>query len=216
MMSKAVSAVLFDLDGTLLNTLEDIGGAMNHVLRSYSLPEWPLPDYRYLVGNGAVRLAERAVRGRTDLLEPVLADYMAFYSAHSLEKTRPYPGIPGLLAELNRRSLPVFVFSNKPDADTRNVIRHCFPEIDFAAVVGSLPGVPLKPDPAGALVLAERFSLSPGAVAYLGDTDVDMRCAVRAGMRPFGVLWGFRDSAELLAGGASVLLDKPSDLLSFL
>ena len=211
-----MKAVLFDLDGTLTNTLDDIADAMNLALRQHGLPEWAVDDYRYLVGNGARILAQRAVRDRQDLLESVLRIYQQQYGAHSQDKTRPYPGIPELLAELNRRSVPLCVLSNKPHPDTLNVISHYFPDISFAVIQGQTDRFPIKPDPASALWIAEQLNLKPEDFAYLGDTGVDMDCAVRAGMQPFGVLWGFREKEELLEHGATHLLAAPSELLPWL
>ena len=216
MQNHRYDAVLFDLDGTLTNTLTDIANAMNHTLREHGLPTWETDAYRYLVGNGPVRLTERAVRDRQELVPSVLKMYSAWYSAHNNITTAPYPGIPELLAELQRRGIPLCVFSNKADVDTNRIVAQYFPEIRFAAVQGSAPGLPMKPDPAGALAIAAKLGLQPSCFAYFGDTDVDMRCAVRAGMHPFGVLWGFRDEEELTAGGAEALLHQPLDFLSFI
>ena len=213
MTKPSMKAVLFDLDGTLTNTLPDIAAAMNRSLARFGLPEWPVDDYRMLVGNGAVKLAERAVRDRQDLMRPVLDLYMEDYRAHSAVKTKPYPGIPELLHSLSERGIALCVFSNKPDPDTQYVVRHYFPDTAFAVIQGSRPDLPLKPDPAVPLSIAAGLGLSPAEFAYLGDSGVDMRCAVNAGMRPFGVLWGFRDAAELTANGADVLLAHPLDLL---
>ena len=209
-------AVLFDLDGTLTNTLDDIADAMNHVLREHGLPVWDTDAYRYMVGNGPVLLTERAVGDRQELVPSVLREYNAYYHTHNDLKTAPYPGMPELLRDLRSRGLSLCVCSNKPEADTRYVVSRYFPDIAFDLVRGSAPGQPLKPDPTLPLAMARELGLPPAAFAYLGDTDVDMRCAVNAGMRPFGVLWGFRDAAELTAGGAAALLSKPADLLSYI
>ena len=216
MSEPRIKAVLFDLDGTLTNTLPDIAGAMNRSLRHFGLPEWNVDDYRHLVGNGAVKLAERAVRERQELMPAVLDLYMRDYRYHSVVETAPYPGIPELLLQLRDQGVSLCVYSNKPDPDTQFIVRHYFPDTVFAVIQGSRPGLPLKPDPAVPLSIAAELGLSPAEFAYLGDSGVDMRCAAAAGMRPFGVLWGFRDAAELTAGGAEALLTGPSDLLDFL
>ena len=216
MSEPRIKAVLFDLDGTLTNTLPDIAGAMNRSLRHFGLPEWNVDDYRHLVGNGAVKLAERAVRERQELMPAVLDLYMRDYRDHSVVETAPYPGIPDLLLQLRDQGVSLCVYSNKPDPDTQFIVRHYFPDTVFAVIQGSRPGLPLKPDPAVPLSIAAELGLSPAEFAYLGDSGVDMRCAAAAGMRPFGVLWGFRDAAELTAGGAEALLTGPSDLLDFL
>lgn len=208
-----IKAVLFDLDGTLTNTLEDIATAMNRALALHDLPGWETQDYCYLVGNGAKILAQRAVRERHELAEAVQKEYQAYYEKHSLVRTRPYEGIPELLHALSERGLKLAVLSNKPDADTRNVIAHFFPDIPWNCVRGQVEGVPVKPDPAGALAVAEQLGVQPQEVLYLGDTKVDMTCARSAGMQPVGVLWGFRTAQELHENGAQWLIETPMALL---
>lgn len=208
-----IQAVLFDLDGTLTNTLEDIAFAMNRALRLHHLPEHPVDAYRYLVGNGAKVLAQRAVGQRADLAEQVQRDYQAYYETHNLVRTKPYDGIPALLEGLQRKGLKLCVFSNKPHADTCHVVEHFFPGVNFAVVRGQQDGVPVKPDPAGALLVAEELNIPPENFLYVGDTDVDMLCARRAGMHPVGAVWGFRDEAELRQAGAERLAQHPEELL---
>ena len=211
-----IRAALFDLDGTLNNTLDDIGDAMNWALEKNGLPTWPIADYRYMVGNGAKVLAQRAVGSRADLAAQVHRDYQGRYETHSLVKTQPYPGIPELLRGLTERGIALCVLSNKPDADTRNGIHHFFPNTDFAVVRGQLEGVPLKPDPTAALDIAGQLGIQPGDFVYLGDTSVDMTCARNAGMVPVGVRWGFRDEQELRESGAALILSRPEELLEWL
>lgn len=206
-------AVLFDLDGTLTNTLEDIADAMNRALRLHDLPPWPVDAYRYLVGNGAKVLAQRCVRERQEMALSVQQTYQAWYETHNLVKTRPYEGVPEMLSALAERGLQLAVFSNKPDADTKAVVRHFFPEVPFAVVRGQVEGVPVKPDPAGSLLVAREMSLTPDEFLYLGDTAVDMTCAIAAGMHPVGALWGFRTEEELRRNGAEHLAMRPNDLL---
>ena len=207
-----IRAVLFDLDGTLTNTLQDIADAMNRSLRLHGLPEWPLDAYRYLVGDGAKKLAERAVRDRQELALSVQREYQAYYETHTLVATRPYEGVPDMLHALQEKGLKLAVFSNKPDADTKNVVAHFFPEIRWACVRGQVEGIPVKPDPAGALLTAAAMGVEPSEVLYLGDTATDMRCARNAGMFPVGALWGFRTEEELRASGASCLAARPTDV----
>lgn len=210
-----IRAVVFDLDGTLTNTLDDIADAMNRSLRLHGLPEWPVEAYRYLVGDGAKKLAERAVRERQELALSVQKQYQAYYEKHTRVKTQPYAGVPEMLRALQGRGVPLAVFSNKPDADTKGVVGHFFPDIAFAAVRGQLEGVPVKPDPAGAFAVAEQLGVEPGEVLYLGDTSTDMQCALNAGMHPVGALWGFRTEEELRSSGAECVIDKPQDILAF-
>jgi len=207
-------AVLFDLDGTLTDTLQDIADAMNRALRLHGLEEWPVGAYRYLVGNGARILAQRCVRERQELAEAVRQTYQAYYETHNLVQTRPYEGIPELLQALHAQGLALAVFSNKPDADTKAVVRHFFPEIPFRVVRGQVEGVPVKPDPAGALAVATELGIAPTDFLYLGDTATDMECARAAGMHPVGAVWGFRTARELEESGAEHLAQTPDDLLT--
>lgn len=211
-----IKAVLFDLDGTLTDTLADISDAMNRSLRLHGLPEWPLDAYRYLVGDGAKKLAERAVRERQEMAQSVQWAYQAYYETHTQVRTKPYDGVPEMLHALQEKGVPLAVFSNKPDADTKNVIAHFFPEIRWAAVRGQVEGFPVKPDPTGALAVARAMSVDPDEVLYLGDTSTDMRCAVNAGMHPVGALWGFRTAQELQESGAEYLVAHPGEIAALL
>ena len=145
--------------------------------------------------------------------DAVQAEYQAYYEKHTQVKTQPYDGIPELLHALAERGLKLAVLSNKPDADTKNVISHFFPDVPFSVVRGQVEGVPVKPDKAGALLVAEQLGIAPADFLYLGDTKVDMTCACSAGMNPVGVLWGFRTAQELLDNGAKVLIAHPMELL---
>ncbi len=209
-----IKAVLFDLDGTLTYTLQDIADAMNHALRLHNLPEWSLDDYRYLVGDGAKVLSQRAVRDRQELAQSVQKEYQAFYETHNLVTSRPYEGVPEMLAALHARGLKLAVFSNKPDADTKNVVAHFFPDVHWTAVRGQVEGVPVKPDPMGALLTASALGEASENILYLGDTATDMHCAVNAGMVPVGALWGFRTEDELVHSGAQYIVAHPSQVLA--
>ena len=211
-----MKAALFDLDGTLTNTIDDIADSMNHALRLHDLPEHTVDEYKYMVGDGARKIAERAVGEHQEYFRSVLQAYQKQYETHNAIKTRSYEGIPELLKALLAKGIRICVLSNKPHADTLTVVRHYFPDIRFDAVQGQIEGIPVKPDPTGALMLAENLCIEPSAFAYLGDTSVDMKCARAAGMHPYGVLWGFRTADELLTSGAEALLSTPQDLLRYL
>lgn len=211
-----MKAVLFDLDGTLTNTIDDIADSMNHALRLHDLPEHTVDEYKYMVGDGAKKLAERAVGEHQQFFRVVLQAYQKQYETHNAIKTRSYEGIPELLKALLAKGIRICVLSNKPHADTLTVVSHYFPDIRFDAVQGQIEGIPVKPDPTGALMLAEILGTEPSDFAYLGDTSVDMKCARSAGMHPYGVLWGFRTADELLNSGAEALLSTPLDLLRYL
>ena len=210
-----IKAAVFDLDGTLTDTLQDIACAMNRSLRLHGLEEFPLNDYRYLVGDGAKTLAKRAVRDRQELAESVRQEYQVYYQEHTLDTTKPYAGIPELLHALAEQGIALCVLSNKPHADTCGVVKHFFPEVPFSVVQGQVEDVPVKPDPTGALLIAQKLGMQPEEIVYLGDTSVDMRTAVSAGMYPVGVTWGFRTAEELREHGARLLIDAPMDLLEY-
>jgi phosphoglycolate phosphatase len=212
-------AVLFDLDGTLLDTLDDLADSTNLALRQLGLPPHPVESYKYFVGDGIDNLARRAApedrRDRATLDECVKLT-RENYSARWAEKTRPYDGIPDLLEALTERGIPMAVFSNKPDEFTQLCVARLLPDWRFDTVLGAVPTRPKKPDPAGALQIAKRLQLDPAAMVYLGDTDTDMQTAVAAGMFPVGALWGFRTAEELRGNGARVLIERPGDLLRIL
>lgn len=211
-----IQAALFDLDGTLTDTLQDIADAMNRALTLHGLPTWTTEEYKYLVGDGVKILAQRAVRDRQDLRDAVRETYQAWYGTHSQVTTRPYAFVPEMLAALSSRGVRLAVLSNKPHQDTLRVVAHYFPGVCFDQVCGQREGIPVKPDPTGALAVARAMDVPPDAFVYLGDTSVDMRCACRAGMHPVGVLWGFRPEAELRESGAEAVIRQPMELLSLL
>lgn len=212
-------AVLFDLDGTLLDTLEDLGDSANFALRTLGFPEQPLEAFKYFVGDGVENLARQALpedgqdeATRNRCVALIRSEYGRRWAA----KTRPYPGIPELLDRIAAAGLPSAVLSNKPDEFTRLCVTQLLPRWKFDVILGSQPGLPRKPDPTGALRVAEAMRLRPQEFLYLGDTNTDMRTAVAAEMFPAGALWGFRTAEELNESGARVLLKTPLDLLAVL
>jgi len=215
---RSVRAVLFDLDGTLLDTLEDLAASMNHVLDARGWPQHEAAAYRHFVGEGVDELARRAAPPDCDeaTLGALVKDMRAHYKDHWAVRSRPYPGVPELLEELGRRGLKLAVLSNKMEEFTRGMVSRFLNLWRFAAVIGASPRFPLKPDPRSALAIATALRVSPGEFLYLGDTSIDMRTAVAAGMEPIGALWGFRDADELRASGARHLLSAPLELLPLL
>lgn len=212
-------AVIFDLDGTLLNTIDDLANSMNAVLERSGHPTHGNDAYKYFVGDGMRNLVIRALPEdkRDDAsVELCLAEMKKEYGNRWDEKTRPYEGIPELLEALSERGLKLAVLSNKPDNMTQLVISKLLSQWHFDIVAGEKSGVPKKPDPAGAVAIAEKFGIKPGEILYLGDTDVDMKTASSAGMYAVGVLWGFRKSGELIEGGARILISRPEVLLDLL
>jgi len=210
-------AILFDLDGTLLDTLTDIANAANAGLKLLDFPTHPIESYRRFVGDGAGCLARRVLPEDHQDDETVERCRVAIadeYAKCWADKTKPYPGVPELLAELQARGVPMAVLSNKPHDATRTVVEGYFPDCHFQVVRGALPSVPVKPNPAGAIQIAEELDILPGRFVYLGDTDTDMRTAVAAGMFPAGALWGFRTAGELSANGAKTLLKTPQEVVN--
>lgn len=206
--------VIFDLDGTLINSLPDIAAAMNRALEKSGLPGYAEEAYKYKVGNGVLRLAQRAVGEHTECYQAVLDAYRADYALHCRVASQPYKGVPEMLEGLIRRGLKVCVLSNKDQADVESVVSYYFPTINFSAVLGRAEGTPLKPAPDGALRIARELGLAPQDFWYVGDTGTDMRCGNAAGMATVGVLWGFRTREELAANGAGQLIDDPFALLT--
>lgn len=211
------AAVLFDLDGTLLDSIADIAACMNTVLRELHRPVHDVETYKRLVGDGMEALVERALPPEAAAERPLVGErFRAEYGRRWAEYTLPYAGIPELLAELTRRGLALAVLSNKAHDFTCEMVRHFFPGVAFRAVCGARAGLPKKPDPAPALALAADLGLPPDRFLYLGDSGVDMLTARRAGMTAVGVLWGYRDEQELRHTGAHHLLPHPLSLLDLL
>lgn len=214
-----MKAFIFDLDGTLLDSLEDLANAANAVLAEAGYPTHPLNAYRNFVGNGLETLVRRTLpegeaermgdAGIRDLVEKARSVYGATWHV----KSRPYPGVPETLQGLALRGVALGVLSNKPHPWTVEIMRHFFSDISFAVVRGALPHVPLKPDPTAALEVARELDMAPDQCAFVGDSNVDMHTAVRAGMIPVGVTWGFRDVEELRSAGAQHLVHVAGDLL---
>ena len=212
-------AIIFDLDGTLLDTIEDLADSMNQVLTDLGFPTHTVGDYKFFVGEGVEPLIRRALpedQLRPELLDQCLGALREEYSRRWENKTRPYAGIPDLLDHLNGMGLRMAILSNKLDHFTRIMVAKLLPRWKFDPVFGARPAVPKKPDPAGALEIAQALHLAPNHFVYLGDTGIDMKTASAAGMVPVGVLWGFRPADELKDQGAKWLIEKPTDLISLI
>ena len=205
--------VIFDLDGTLLDTVGDIAASMNAVLARFGLPQHPKEDYKRFTGNGAKILTQRALMDRQDLLDAVYPAYLAEYAMHSRELTAPYEGIPEMLRALLAQGIRLIVYSNKDDSDAKAVIAHYFPDIPFARVLGSLRGVPLKPDPTAVEALMKELALKAEDGLYVGDTAVDMRCAHNLGIFAVAVGWGFQNEEELMGEKPDRLIHASGELL---
>jgi phosphoglycolate phosphatase len=208
----AVRTVVFDLDGTLVDTLADIGFAMNQALDEHGHPKVPLETYRGFLGSGAADLARRATPDGHPS-EPVLATFRERYAARLVVASRPYEGIEALLASLASRELRLAVLSNKPDAPTRRIVHQLFPG-RFVRAYGQRDEVPKKPDPSALLGIAEELGVRADELAMVGDSGVDVTTARNAGALAVGVTWGYRPEAELVVAGAHHVIAHPSELLA--
>lgn len=212
-------AVIFDLDGTLLDTLADLANAMNAVLGRNGFPPHGLEAYKRMVGDGVRMLVHRALpeAHRNDAtLEALVSQMRAEYRLRQREHTRPYPGVHDLLSALRAHHIPMAILTNKPHEATVALVGTLLAPWHFDIVQGECPEIPRKPDPAGALRIASMLGIPTREILYLGDTDTDMITATAAGMVAVGVLWGFRSAEELLAHGARILLDEPLELLKWM
>ncbi len=209
-------AALFDLDGTLLDTLDDLADAANRVLAAEGMPVHEVEAYKKFVGDGLATLVERIVPGEQhneETLRRVVDAFRQDYGAHWHEKSRPYAGVPEMLTGLRKRGLRLAVLSNKPHEFTKLCVRRMLGDFSFYPVLGQREGVPKKPDPAGALEAAALLDIPAREILYVGDTAVDMQTAAGAGMTAVGVLWGFREEEELTASGADYLVSHPEEIL---
>jgi len=212
-------AVLFDLDGTLLDTVADLADSMNCVLARMGFPGHETEAYKRFVGDGVENLARRALpeaHRDEQTVARCVAAMRKEYGRRWADKTRPYDGIRELLDALTRRGIAIAVLSNKPDDFTKAIATRMLGTWRFAIVAGARPGVRQKPDPGEALRIAQGMGTAPAEFLYVGDTGTDMRTANAAGMHAVGALWGFRNAQELLEGGAKVLIEKPIELLDVL
>lgn len=211
-----MKAFIFDLDGTLIDSLSDIAEAVNRMLVARGYPRAMLTAFPKYIGDGVRPLIERALPPEvlaTEDIDARVADYQRHYEDTWKSETVPYTGINEALAELRARDMKLGVLSNKPHHFTRLCCSHFFPGAGFGAVYGARSGVPRKPHPQGALDVCEVLGVNPGDCVYVGDSGIDMELAVNAGMLPVGVSWGFRGEEELRRHGASQIIQHPDDLV---
>ncbi len=213
------SLAIFDLDGTLLNTIDDLGNSCNHALRSMGFPTHALMSYPMMVGNGITRLIERALpdEARTpEIINSARRLFVDHYNNHCCDATVPYPGIPQLLAELNKRNVNIAVASNKYDSAVHRIIARYFPDIRFAAIFGQLEGIPTKPDPSIVFEILTACPTPKLETLFIGDSAVDIETARRACVNSVGVTWGFRSENELRKAFADNIVSDPDDILSLI
>ena len=209
---------IFDLDGTLINSLYDLADAMNYALRKNNFPTHDREKYRFMVGSGISVLADRAMvvpEGTdSDIKKSILSDFDEYYHLHNTDLTRPYNGIPELLKALQAKGIQCAVLSNKPDKFAAGIVNSLFPAGTFSAIWGKRDDYPRKPDPASVLAIISELNVTPDNCLYIGDSNVDIQTAKNANLRNVGVSWGFRPVSELLEAGADFIAEIPSDILT--
>lgn len=214
---KPPTLCIFDLDGTLVDSLRDIAEALNECLELLGLPPRPVGDYRHMVGEGVPKLCERAVGGTHPHLVHRLAELArARYRVRQLRHTRPFAGVPELLQELQRRGVRLAVLSNKPHEMTLEIVRAFWPDNTFDRVQGYIDAPHRKPDPHYVHLICKEIGVTPSETCMIGDTPTDIETARRAGVVSLGVTWGFRTRDDLTQAGAVRLADKPSETLTAL
>ena len=216
-MKRKIKCAVFDLDGTLLNTLDTIHHYLNLTLEKYNLPLVSLDETRAMVGDGARLLISRAMgeaAADRELYDAVFRDYNAAYNADPYYLTEPYDGIPQLLERLLGQGITLAVLSNKPDTAVKLAVEHFFPST-FAAVQGGIDGIPLKPDPTALLNMLSALGFTPDETAYIGDSEPDVLTAKNAGVAfPIAVTWGFRTAEQLVSAGAETLIHSVDEILT--
>lgn len=215
--------IIFDLDGTILNTIGGIGSACNEMLAHYGLPTWKLSDYEKFVGDGSRMLIKRALpaeKAADEAFVDAAKDiYLGYYRANLARETRPYKGMPELFGQLQEMGYTLAVASNKFDDGAKFLVPHFYPQIRWAAVEGQKPGGPLKPEPgiiSDAIHNSDSAGLDIAQILYVGDCEVDIQSAERSGLDYVLCTWGFRRRAALEAAGAKALIDTPLELLEHL
>lgn len=208
------SLLIFDLDGTLLNTISDLGMACNYALEKMGYQSHPVSAYNFMVGNGVRKLLERAEPDATpDQIDKLLEYFREYYDEHCTDTTVPYPGMPELLEELTSRGVKVAVATNKYQAAATKIITHYFPDIKFEAVLGQVDDRPTKPDPSIVFAVLNASPTPKREVMFIGDSAVDIETARRACVDSIGVTWGFRPVSELRKAYADHVVSNPSEIL---
>ncbi len=210
---KTYHAAIFDMDGTLVDTLADLHDSVNEMLAHYNLPLRTLDEVRQFVGNGARKLMIRSLPADCEFLDEALSFYNDCYARNCLKKVKPYAGIMELLTTLEAKGIPLGICTNKQHFAAVAIADKILAPIKFGYVSGDEPNQPRKPDPTRALAGAKSFGVAAEDVAYFGDTAVDMQTALNAGFLPVGVTWGFRPRSELVDSGAKIIVDSPLEIL---
>ena len=208
---------IFDLDGTLLNTIKDLGIAVNHALEKHGYNGHSLATYPFMVGNGVRKLIQRSCPdANEEMIDTLLADFKEYYDEHCTDYTTPYNGIPELLDELTQRGVKIAVASNKYQAATDKIVRHFFPDIPFVSIQGQIESRPVKPDPSIVFAILNQCPTPKAEIIYIGDSAVDIETARRACVTSVGVTWGFRTVSELRQAYADHIISTPNEIINLL
>jgi phosphoglycolate phosphatase len=213
------SLVIFDLDGTLVNTIDDLGAAANHAMRIMGNPTHSMSSYPMMVGNGITKLIERAMpddQRTPERIAEARGYFMEYYNEHLADATVPYPGIVQLVNDLTERGVNLAVASNKYQDAVVKIVKHFFPEANFKSICGQIEGVPVKPDPSIVFRVLSECPTPKEQVLYVGDSGLDIETARRACVDSVGVTWGFRPAQELRAAYADHIITDPLELLDFM
>ena len=214
-----IKLIIFDLDGTLLDTLTDLALSTNHALEQNGFPEHPVESYKLFVGNGIDKLIERVLppdSRESEMQRQVKSDFLNHYSVHLNDHTVPYPGVSELLSELEKRRIQIAVATNKPQEPARSIMSEKFATTTFDAVLGQVTKRAVKPNPEIVFEIIKKSGVKASETLYVGDSDVDMQTAHNAGVTGIGCLWGFRSERELKENGATHLIRHPLELLDHL
>ena len=217
MVSYRFNTIIFDLDGTLVDSLSDIAEAANSALAALGFPAHPKEKYRRFVGDGLTTLAERIVPAGSDKsqISETVRQFKIIYQTNWARNSGPYPGIMTMLNTLAAHPVNLAVLSNKPDDFTQLFVARFFPGSMFGQVIGNRENLPKKPDPTGAFTIADYFQVESASCLLVGDSSVDIMTGKSAGMTTMGVTWGFRERQELEESGADIIIDQPSEILSY-
>lgn len=216
-----IKLAIFDLDGTLLNTIDDLADSCNYILEKNHFPVHPINSYKYFVGNGMTKLIERALpcelKNNSGEVERVKKEFIEYYSTHSTSKTAPYNGVIEMLKTLNSMNIKLAVASNKFIEGTQSLVKKYFYEINFSSVLGQRAHVPMKPNPQIVYDIMNEIGINnKEEILYIGDTGTDMQTAVNSGIKSVGVLWGFRSEEELKEFGAEYIVSKPDEIIKLI
>lgn len=214
-----IKGIIFDLDGTLVDSINDIADAMNAMLAKYNFPLFEVDEYKFLVGNGIMKLVFNALpecERNNAMVQLCYREMMSIYRTNFLNKSTLYTGIPEMLYQLKSQNIKLAILSNKADEFVGKIKEVLLPDWDFERILGLTSETEKKPNPKNALEIAQHMGLHPSEIAFVGDSSVDMQTGVNAGMIPIGVTWGFRKRDELEKNGAHFIIDEPKQLLGFI